>query len=265
MMNNIKSLRKEKSLTVEQLAKKIGVAKSSVSAWENGKSEIRGKNLKKLSDYFGVSDSYLLGYSKYKKYEPIKEIKDKIDWTTSQIDILEHKIKTTKEHLDNLKKEYSKGYFKTLDGSYLLDYLLKQASQFQSEYSEIPEFDDIVEDTRKKWLSVVDEKVIEEEYQRNIEILEEDLLGYDDLLISAKSNLTIYKNLVEKRKKGEEIPNLLSSDDLENGFKDANISQSDVSAFLRAIPYFLNVEDTMKITEYAQMLMEKQEKTTQRV
>ena len=66
MMNNIKSLRKEKSLTVEQLAKKIGVAKSSVSAWENGKSDIRGKNLKKLSDFFDVSESYILGYSDFK-------------------------------------------------------------------------------------------------------------------------------------------------------------------------------------------------------
>lgn len=70
-MNNIKSLRKEKNLTVEQLAKKIGVAKSSVSAWENGKSEIRGKNLKKLSDFFDVSESYLLGYVDYKEDIPI--------------------------------------------------------------------------------------------------------------------------------------------------------------------------------------------------
>lgn len=110
-MNNIKSLRKEKNLTVEQLAKKIGVAKSSVSAWENGKSEIRGKNLKKLSDFFDVSESYLLGYIERPSLpnrlrELRKEKKISIEQLSTKVGIDEGRIIAleSREDFQNIKK-----------------------------------------------------------------------------------------------------------------------------------------------------------------
>ena len=66
-MNKINSLRQEKDLTLKELAYILGVSEATVSRWENGKSEIRGKNLRKLADFFDVSESYLLGYSDYRK------------------------------------------------------------------------------------------------------------------------------------------------------------------------------------------------------
>ena len=57
----IKRLRKEKKLTQDQLGEILGVKKSAVAKWENG----RTKNLKRdtieaMAVYFGVRPSYIL-------------------------------------------------------------------------------------------------------------------------------------------------------------------------------------------------------------
>ena len=58
-MNRLKELRKQKKLTIVELAEKIGVTKLTILNWEH---EIKGSNAKKLADFFGVSIPYLLGY-----------------------------------------------------------------------------------------------------------------------------------------------------------------------------------------------------------
>lgn len=52
--NFIRSLRNEREITIEQLAKYIGVTKSAVSQWESGKG-IKPEMLYSLSRFFGVS------------------------------------------------------------------------------------------------------------------------------------------------------------------------------------------------------------------
>lgn len=61
-MNRLKELRKQKKLTIVELAEKIRVTKLTILSWEHGTHEIKGSNAKKLADYFGVSIPYLLGY-----------------------------------------------------------------------------------------------------------------------------------------------------------------------------------------------------------
>lgn len=61
-MNRLKELRKEKDITQQELAEEIGVTKLSVSNWENGKHEIKSDKAQTLTDYFGVSVGYLLGF-----------------------------------------------------------------------------------------------------------------------------------------------------------------------------------------------------------
>ncbi|ALJ99578.1 DNA binding protein [Streptococcus phage 73] len=61
-MNRLKELRKQKKLTIVELAEKIGVTKLTILNWEHGTHEIKGSNAKKLADYFNVSIPYLLGY-----------------------------------------------------------------------------------------------------------------------------------------------------------------------------------------------------------
>lgn len=57
---NIKLLRIEQRLTQEELAQKIGVSRSTVSAWENGNTEADFKTLARLRDLFGVTYEELL-------------------------------------------------------------------------------------------------------------------------------------------------------------------------------------------------------------
>lgn len=58
----IKEARLAKGMTQEELAEKIGVKKSAVAKWENGRvSEIKRSNLKNLSDILGIAPTKLLG------------------------------------------------------------------------------------------------------------------------------------------------------------------------------------------------------------
>lgn len=67
-MNRLKELRKEKKLTREELAKKIGVHYRTLQNWENGANTINQDKAQVLADYFDVSVGYLHGYG-YKKRE----------------------------------------------------------------------------------------------------------------------------------------------------------------------------------------------------
>lgn len=57
---NIQTLRKERGMTQEALAAKLGVSAQAVSKWENG-SYPDGDLLPKIADLFGVSIDYLFG------------------------------------------------------------------------------------------------------------------------------------------------------------------------------------------------------------
>lgn len=60
--NLIKQARLSKGFTQEELAEKVGVKKSAVAKWENGRvSEIKRSNLKKLSDALDLQPNKLLG------------------------------------------------------------------------------------------------------------------------------------------------------------------------------------------------------------
>lgn len=60
-MNRIKQLRKEKKLSIVDVAEHIAVQKLNVLKWEHGTSQISVMEAKKLADFFGVSVGYLLG------------------------------------------------------------------------------------------------------------------------------------------------------------------------------------------------------------
>ena len=71
---NIIALRKEYNLTQEQLANKIGIAKSTISMYENGKRKPSFEALEALADFFNVNLGVLTGqeltYSSYKEDLP---------------------------------------------------------------------------------------------------------------------------------------------------------------------------------------------------
>lgn len=57
----LKDLRKEKSLSLKELGKAIGVSDIAISRWENQLRIPNIENLKQLAIFFGVTTDYLLG------------------------------------------------------------------------------------------------------------------------------------------------------------------------------------------------------------
>ena len=57
----LRELRKEKGLSCEQLAKEIGITKTSIIRWENSQADIKGEYLISLAKLFNVSIDYLMG------------------------------------------------------------------------------------------------------------------------------------------------------------------------------------------------------------
>lgn len=57
----IKTLRTERNIGQNLLAKEIDVSNASISYWENAKQEPSAQAIYKLAQYFGVSADYILG------------------------------------------------------------------------------------------------------------------------------------------------------------------------------------------------------------
>lgn len=57
----IKSLREQREMTQAELAKKLGITRSSVNAWEMGISVPSTQYIVELASLFKVSSDYLLG------------------------------------------------------------------------------------------------------------------------------------------------------------------------------------------------------------
>ena len=62
--DKIKFLREQKELTQTDLAKKLGITRSSVNAWELGISVPSTQYIVELANLFSVSTDYLLGVAK---------------------------------------------------------------------------------------------------------------------------------------------------------------------------------------------------------
>ena len=88
---NIKKLRQEKHMTQAELAKRVGVSKAMISAYET---EIRYPSydvLIKLSSVFGVTTDYLLGLEK-KRVVDITGLDDaEIEIILNMIELLKRK------------------------------------------------------------------------------------------------------------------------------------------------------------------------------
>lgn len=64
-MQKLKDLREEKGITVENLAKAIGINVRTIFRWEAGESEITSNNLISLANFFGCTTDELLGRENY--------------------------------------------------------------------------------------------------------------------------------------------------------------------------------------------------------
>ena len=62
-MNNVRELRLKKGIQQKELALEVGVSNATVSDWEHGRKNPSGERLEKLAEFFGVSESVVLGKS----------------------------------------------------------------------------------------------------------------------------------------------------------------------------------------------------------
>lgn len=133
VMKKIKQLRKEKGVTQKELAEGAGIGLSTVKQYETGKRVPDQFNLKRMADYFGVLEEWIMGETPYKNDverisatvsdEQYAEIYKELafwNWMRKQFDLdfdlsqyspdqlgkLESDIKDyTKFKIDQLKKE----------------------------------------------------------------------------------------------------------------------------------------------------------------
>ena len=64
VINEIKKLRESRGWSLEELSRRIGIAKSTLSRYENGQREFPINDIGKYADVFGVSVESLLGIKK---------------------------------------------------------------------------------------------------------------------------------------------------------------------------------------------------------
>lgn len=70
MAKRLKELRLSRELTQEAVGKIIGVQKSAIQKYEKGNVEnIKTSSIKKLSEFYGVSPLYIMGFSEKTKEE----------------------------------------------------------------------------------------------------------------------------------------------------------------------------------------------------
>lgn len=100
----VKELRLKHNITQGELAEAMGITATGVCYWESGKAMPNSLTLLKLSDYFSVPITYLLGDNKENKDDDILFRKiDKVDETKKALlmDILN---KTVESFIDDGKK-----------------------------------------------------------------------------------------------------------------------------------------------------------------
>ena len=88
LAEKLMGLRKERGLSQEELADRLGVSRQAVSRWEQGATYPDVPNLRKLTQVFGVSADYLIGggAAGERKEEPASEASPKrsFDWRANR-------------------------------------------------------------------------------------------------------------------------------------------------------------------------------------
>lgn len=138
---SLKQLRNEHHLTQANLAKILGIAPTTLAAYEQGKSEPNIETLTKLANYFNVSIDYLLGLT------DVKTTNLDVAYMSDYLGLKERSIETLHQYIQLSKKD-SKRISQTLDTLNILlapdveildhisDYLNFSATHFKNFYDE---------------------------------------------------------------------------------------------------------------------------------
>lgn len=104
---NIQILRKENNMTQQQLAEKLDVSKSIISAYEKGKRKPSLNILFKMSEIFGVSVAEMMSVNDFQKNYDTSDLVDISKLTPVQKNVIIQMVKGfMKENLINNKEDY---------------------------------------------------------------------------------------------------------------------------------------------------------------
>ena len=103
---NIRRLRREKNITQEELALKMGVTYQSVSRWENGQAYPDMELIPKIAEYFDVSTDLLFGTDRQSKENRIEKHYEKIRQVQGD---LKEFYSACKEAYEEFPEEFSFG------------------------------------------------------------------------------------------------------------------------------------------------------------
>ena len=78
-VEKIKTKRREKHLSQEDLARELGLTRQAISKWENDKATPTMTNLRELSEVFGVDMAYFIGQANDEKKVDNIEEKDEVE------------------------------------------------------------------------------------------------------------------------------------------------------------------------------------------
>lgn len=92
------------NLTQQKLADALGVSRSTVAMWENGKNEPDNAMLTKIAEYFHISTDELLGHS---HEEPVKNV---------PVSALDQKKQLVASKMDNLNESQISRIIAYIDG-----------------------------------------------------------------------------------------------------------------------------------------------------
>lgn len=91
-------LRKQTNLTQSDLAKKLGIPRTTYSNYENGNRQPDYETLEKIARYFEVTSDYLIGLSENKS-----ENNKYVTFTDEYGEITEQEREALEKHLDYLR------------------------------------------------------------------------------------------------------------------------------------------------------------------
>lgn len=135
---NIKKLRLENNLTQEEIAKILGVSRTTYTGWELGTNIIPLRKLFLLSNYYKCSIDYITGLSKINNFEyPVKNITIKV--IGNNLHLLRKKINLTQKEIAKILKISVSAYTQYELGIILIPtvYIYKLAKKFNCSVDEI--------------------------------------------------------------------------------------------------------------------------------
>ena len=88
MKNRLRELRQERNLKQGELSARLGVAQSTLSAWELGKFDIDSDSLRRLSEIFDVSVDYLIYNDNVRRRQTVTNFGNILPITTKKVPLL---------------------------------------------------------------------------------------------------------------------------------------------------------------------------------